>query len=62
MTETREIMMNKDGSLQLYNRDVKKVLADYYGEKIQFCPSNRVKEAELCFSADITIEDLANKI
>ena len=61
MTEFREIMMNKDDSLQLYNRDVKKLLADYYGEKIQYCPSNRVNESELCFSADITIEDLAKK-
>lgn len=40
MTEIREIIMNKDDSLQLYNRDVKKFLADHYGAKIPFCPSN----------------------
>ena len=44
--------------MEVYNRDVKKFLIDYYGNRIQFCPSHRVNEPEMCFSADISIEDL----
>lgn len=36
MTEIREMTMNKDESLELYNRDVKKLLTDYYGDNMQF--------------------------
>jgi len=28
---------------ELYNRDIKKRVLDHYGDKIQFCPSYRVK-------------------
>lgn len=62
MTEIREMMMTKDETLELYNRDVKKYLIDFYGDKIQFCPSHKVNEPELCFSADITVEELAQKL
>ena len=30
--------------IELYNKDVKKRLLDNYGEKTEFCPSNRVME------------------
>jgi len=63
MTEIREMMvMNLDDSVEVYNRDVKKFLTDYYGNIIQFCPSYRVNESEMCFSADISVEDLTRTL
>lgn len=62
MTEIREMMMSLDDSMETYNHDVKNLLKDYYGDKIQFSPSHRVKEPEMCFSADIIIEDLSRTL
>ena len=30
--------MTQNNNVEVYNRDVKKMLIDYYGNIIQFCP------------------------
>ena len=61
ITEIREMMMTRDESVAVYNRDVKRYLIDYYGKIIQFSPSHRVNEPEMCFSSDISISYLTKK-
>ena len=38
------------------------MLIDYYDNRIRFCPSHKVNEPEMCFSADISIDDLTRTI
>ena len=44
----------------LYNKYSKIRLLDNYGDTIQFCPNYRVNE--ICFSSDISIENIAAKM
>ena len=55
-------MTDVEENVHVYNRDVKKLLIECYGNSIQFSPSNRVNEPEICFSSDITIEDLTKTL
>ena len=54
--------MTQKDNVEVYNHDVKKMLIDYYGNIIRFCPSYKVNEPEMCFSADISIDDLTRTI
>ena len=47
---------------RIYNRDVKKLLEDHFGDRIQFAQNPRRYESELVFSSSITAADLAIKI
>ena len=46
----------------IYNRDVKQLLTDHYGDRIRFAPNTRKNESELVFSSHITASELAVKI
>ena len=52
VTEIKDFMssLTKNEDAELYNKDVKKGLLVHYGDKIQFCPSHRLNEPEMCFS------------
>lgn len=62
ISEIKEMMLDTNNNIELYNRDVKTLLQDHYGDKIQFSPSHRVNEPEMCFSAEITVEDLTKSL
>ena len=62
LTEIREMVTTENNSVEVYNRDVKKMFIDYYGNLIRFCPTHKVNEPEMCLSADISIDDLTRKI
>ena len=54
--------LTENEDAELYNKDVKKRLLDRYGDKIQFCPSHRLNEPEMCFSSEISIQNIAAKM
>ncbi|MES9882523.1 MAG: hypothetical protein ABW185_16770, partial [Sedimenticola sp.] len=64
VTEISEFVSSlaENGDVEIYNRDVKQFLLAHYGDKIQFCPSHRANEPEMCFSSEISVEDVAAKM
>ena len=62
LTEITELMTTGNNSVEVYNRDVKKMFIDYYGNLIRICPTHKVNEPEMCLSADISIDDLTRTI
>ena len=65
MTEIGEYIcsLNKDPEpVILYNRDVKKLLQDHYGGKIQFALNPQKNKSELVFLSSISPVDVAAKI
>lgn len=48
-----------NNDVKIYNRDVKIFLLEHYGDMVQFCPSNRVSETGMCFSSDISVDNIA---
>ena len=46
----------------LYNRDMKKLLLDHYGELITIAPNTRANEPDLFFSSTITAANIAVKL
>ena len=64
MSEIRDYMYRIDetGDVLIYNRDVKKLLSDHYGNTIQFAPYLHQNESEIVFSSEVTLADLASKM
>ena len=64
VTEIKDFMLSlaEDDDVEIYNRDVKKFILDHYGDEIRFCPSHRANEPEMCFSGEISIEDITAKM
>ena len=62
LTDIREMMMEHNATIEVYNRDVKKFLQNFYGDRIRFCPSNKVYEPEMFFSSDVTIDDVMKSL
>ena len=64
MTEVKEFVFSfsENNDFEIYNRDVKKFLTDHYGDQIQFCPSHRANEPEMCFSSALTVNGIAAKM
>ena len=55
-------MMEHNATIEVYNRDVKKFLQNFYGDRIRFCPSNKVYEPDIFFSSDVTIDDVMKSL
>ena len=65
ITEIREYMSSLDkrpDPITLYNRDVKKLLENHYGENIQFALNPQQNKSELVFLSSISSADVASKI
>ena len=64
MSEVRDYMSSFDETddVLIYNRNVKKLLSDHYGDSIQYAPNPRQNESEIVFSSNVNAAQLTAKI
>ena len=63
VSDIKDSMLEGDKlDFTIYNRNVKQLLTDHYGDRIQFAPNTRRNESELVFSSHNTASELAVKI
>ena len=61
LSEIRD-MINDNSDCFITNKEVKLYLAGYFGDKVQYCPSNHKNEPLLVFSSSVSIHDVVKKI
>ena len=59
VSEIRDILSENDEPLPFTNKQARNLLVAHYGDRIRFTPSHRVNESDLCFSANITFEEIS---
>ena len=59
LTEIREHLNKHDEGVSFNNKQTRRLLKEHFGDRIQFCPSHRANESDLCFSSTITVEQIA---
>ena len=62
VSEISDILSENDEALPFTNKQARNLLVAHYGDRIRFTPSHRVNESDLCFSANITFEEISKAL